>query len=87
MEDLFDTLTCWAKTVTNEAKFSKEVYSADLKIIGEKGEVGIQANILKVADEDKHCVEFVKTSGHKVSFNEYYSVVKQYFGGHVNATG
>lgn len=85
LEDLYNTLALFADKVTTEFEFSAEDYSATLNVLQDDTKVSMTVNILSVG-EDKHCIEAVKNSGDRFVFNDVYNKMKQFFGGHANAT-
>ena len=45
-----------------------------------------EVNILKVADQEKFCIDATVLKGDKFKFTEQFSDLKKFFGGHANAT-
>ena len=43
-------------------------------------------SILKVEDQDKHCVEAVVLKGDTFKFGEEFKSMQRFFAGHVNST-
>lgn len=86
IETLYETLALYVSNMTKEFEFSPITYSATLKISQDDNEVSMTVNILKVEGEDIHCIEAVKNSGNRFIFSDIYNKMKQFFGGHVNAS-
>ncbi|CAI2367835.1 unnamed protein product [Moneuplotes crassus] len=91
-ESLFHTLALFADEVASEYKFAKEEYSCAFTICKSEGEedeeedlVTITTNILDAGNET-YCVEVVKDKGSRFAFSEIFGEMKEYFGGHLNAT-
>jgi len=42
-------------------------------------------NILKVPDQEKHCIEATVLKGDKFKFSQQFKDLKKYFGGHANS--
>ncbi|CAI2368000.1 unnamed protein product [Moneuplotes crassus] len=85
LESLFNTLALFADKVTTEFEFSPEEYSSTLNILQEEKMVSMTVNILDAGD-DTYCVEAVKNNGDRFVFNDVYNKMKQFFGGHANAS-
>lgn len=90
VNELFNTLAVYASKAATSYSFANDSYSAVLKILGENGtedKIKFTVNILKVEEEDMHCIEAVKDEGDRFEFSKIYHQMKEYFGGHANAVG
>ncbi len=85
LESLFNTLALFADKVTTEFEFSPEEYTSTLNILQDDKMVSMTVNILN-AGEGVYCVEAVKNSGDRFVFSDIYNKMRQFFGGHANAS-
>lgn len=69
---MFNALATWAQLVTADIEFSKKTYKLKISIKNEKVDSLIKAEILKIPEQDIHCIEFTKIKG------EYLDFIKQY---------
>lgn len=94
LEDLWNTLAAYVSSITNDFKFSADEYSVTAKLVRESTDnqsqesepIQFTVNILKVEEEDKHCVEAIVLKGDKFEFSEVFRQMKAFFGGHANAS-
>ena len=83
---LFRNLASYVDVNSSQFKFYKSHFGCQFKVNREKeGEVDISVNILKVKDQDKHWVKFIKNSGDIFAFSDIFEKIRKFFGGHVNA--
>lgn len=98
LEDLFEALVTYASKTTSDFQIDSKTYTVDISVLveandGENSEtknqemekVKMMVSILKVPDQDKHCVEAVLVEGDRFKFNKLYQRMRAYFGGHSNA--
>ncbi|CAI2365107.1 unnamed protein product [Moneuplotes crassus] len=101
LEDLWGVLCEYVITESGgKATFSSNEYSVSTEIVDtdeeEKERLSTDepslnageymVHILKVPDQEKHYVEGILLEGDKFKFTENFNQLKQYFGGHINAT-
>ena len=93
LDDLWNTLGAYVTKITSDYKFSANDYSISAKVMKEATEeepivepVEFLVNILKVPDQEKHCVEATVLKGDKFKFSEQFLDLKKYFGGHANSS-
>ena len=85
LNDLFNTLGKFATDYAASFKIG-EKYNAILDVIEEETKLQMEVDILKVPDQEKYCIEVSRKNGDIFLFNKIYKQLKQFYGGHVNAT-
>ncbi len=98
IDELWNNLWAYITNITGEYKFSVDEYNISAKVVkedeskeDESKKLGqepteFEVNILKVADQEKFCVDATVLKGDKFKFTEQFSDLKKFFGGHANAT-
>lgn len=82
---LFRNLTHFIDEFASKFKFSKTSYGANFQTIDEKSiQVDITVNILKVPDEDIHCVQVIRNQGNALVFTKMFKKLKEVFAGHAD---
>ena len=71
-ENLFKKLLDYQNEFALRSKLSKDEYSIFIHL-KEPDNVLITVNILKVENEDTHCVEVIKESGDRFKFSQAYT--------------
>lgn len=85
LSSLFHTLAIFVDKTATEYGFSAEEYSCTFKVIKEEVNLSVTVNILEAGDE-LYCVEAIKNKGDRFEFTKIYKDMKEYFGGHLNAS-
>ncbi|CAI2363208.1 unnamed protein product [Moneuplotes crassus] len=98
VEDLWTNLCAYVTGITGEYKFSADEYSISAKVVKEEEEkeekkesvkeepIEFLVNILKVPEQEKHCIDATVIKGNKFNFTDQFRDLKKFFGGHANAT-
>uniref|UniRef100_A0A7S3KR25 Uncharacterized protein n=1 Tax=Euplotes crassus TaxID=5936 RepID=A0A7S3KR25_EUPCR len=81
IEDLWDVLCEYITMQTDTYKFSADVFCIFGEVMGKE----FLVNILKVPDQDKHCIDGILLKGNKFEFTDIFRDLKKFFGGHANA--
>lgn len=97
VDDLWKNLWAYVTEITSEFKFSADEYSLSAKVVKEEEEKAdgesdkpvaepteFIVSILKVPDQDKHCIDATVLKGDKFKFTQQFNDLKRFFGGHAN---